>query len=61
MVSLQYLNDELVFFSVTLAAALSLTLNVHAYRVAAERRGGGVALGAMLPPKTCIAKTPAGR
>ncbi len=50
LISLQYLNAELLFFSVTLAAALSLalTLNVYAYRVAAERRGGGVTMGAML-------------
>jgi hypothetical protein len=50
LISLQYLNPELLFFSLTLAAALSLalTLNVYAFRVAATRRGEGVTLGAIL-------------
>ena len=50
LISLEYLNAELLFFSLALAAALSLalTLNVYAFRVAATRRGGGVTLGAIL-------------
>ena len=59
LVSLRYLNFELMLMSLALATALcmALTLNVYAYRVAAGRRSCGVTAGAMfssfLPPSIC--------
>ena len=50
MVSLRYLNAELLFFAVALAALLSLalTLNIYAFRASATKPGGGWTLGALL-------------
>ncbi len=50
LVALQYLNAELVFFSLTLAAALSLvlTLNLYGVRRSLRRHSTGLSLGAIL-------------
>ena len=59
LVSLRYLNLELVLISLAMAAALSvaLTLNAYAYRVAADRRSCSVTAGALvssiLPASVC--------
>jgi len=50
LISLRYLNAELLFFSLALAAAVSLalTLNIYAYRNYSSRRSSGVTVGAAL-------------
>ncbi len=50
LVALQYLNAELVFFSLTLATALSLalTLNLYGVRRSPRRHSSGLSLGAIL-------------
>ena len=50
LISLRYLTPELLFFSVALAALLSLalTLNIYAFRASVRRRSGGLTLGALL-------------
>ncbi len=59
LISLRYLNAELFFFSVALAALLSvaLTLNLYAFRASVRQRSGGLTLGALLsslaPPSVC--------
>lgn len=59
LIALQYLNAELLFFSVALAALLSLvlTLNVYAFRASVMRSGTGLGLGAvfasLLPSSLC--------
>ena len=59
LISLRYLNAELVFFSVALAGFLSLTLslNIYAFRASVRGRGAGLSLGAMvaslLPTGVC--------
>ena len=49
-VSLRYLTAELLFFSLALAALLSLalSLNIYAFRTSMRRRAGGLTLGAAL-------------
>ena len=59
LVSLRYLNADLVFFSLALATLLSLTLTMNAYAFLAStrQRGGGLTLGAalssILPASIC--------
>lgn len=61
LISLRYLNGELVFFSVALAGFLSLTLslNIYAFRasIRGRGRGTGASLGALvsslLPSSVC--------
>ena len=50
LISLSYLNTELLFFSITLAAllSLSLTLNIYAFRVSIRRRSGSLSLAGVL-------------
>lgn len=63
LVSLRLLNGELIFFSIALAALLSLalTLNIYAFRASARRPSRGLTLGALvsslLPAAVCC--TPA--
>ncbi len=59
LISLRYLNGELLFFSVALAALLSLTLtlNVYAFRASVRKAGRGLTVGALasslLPASIC--------
>ncbi len=59
LISLRYLNAELVIFSVLLASLLSLSLmlNIYAFRAAARRKGGiltfGVLASSLLPSTLC--------
>ena len=59
LISLRYLTPELLFFSVALAALLSLalTLNVYAFRASVRKAGRGLTLGALtsslLPASVC--------
>ncbi len=59
LISLRYLNAELLFFAIALAALLSLalTLNIYAFRASQRRRGTGVTFGAalssLLPAGVC--------
>ena len=59
LISLRYLNGELLFFSVALAALLSLalTLNVYAFRATVRKTGRGLTVGALasslLPASVC--------
>ncbi len=59
LISLRYLNGELLFFSVALAALLSLalTLNVYAFRATVRKAGRGLTMGALasslLPAGVC--------
>ena len=59
LVSLGYLNAELVIFSLLLAAllSLSLALNIYAFRSSARRKGGVLTVGALasslLPSTLC--------
>ena len=50
LISLRYLTAELLFFSLALAALLSLalTLNIYAFRASIRQRSGGLSLGAAL-------------
>ena len=50
LISLSYLTTELLFFSIALAALLSLalTLNIYAFRVSIRRRSGSLSLAAVL-------------
>ncbi len=50
LISLRYLDAELLFFSVALAALLSLalTLNIYALRASIRRRSGGLSLAGVL-------------
>ncbi|HED04204.1 MAG TPA: hypothetical protein ENI60_05505 [Candidatus Fraserbacteria bacterium] len=59
LISLHYLNAELLFFSVALAALFSLvlTLNIYAFRAATRGQGRSLSLGAifssLLPSSVC--------
>ena len=59
LISLRYLNAELLFFSIALAALLSLalTLNIYAFRTATRRRSGSLSLAGVfssfLPATIC--------
>ncbi len=59
LVSLRYLNAELVVFSLLLAALLSvsLALNIYAFRSSTRRKGGAFTIGALasslLPSTLC--------
>jgi len=59
LISLRYLNAELLFFSVALAGLLSLvlTLNIYAFRASSARQGRSLSLGAvlssLLPSSVC--------
>ncbi len=59
LISLRYLNAELLFFAIALAALLSLalTLNIYAFRSSLRQRGTGVTFGAalssLLPAGVC--------
>ena len=59
LISLRYLNAELLFFVVSLAALLSLalTLNIYSFRASIRRRSGGLglvgALSSLLPATIC--------
>ncbi len=59
LISLRYLNTELIFFSITLAGFLSLTLslNIYAFRASVLGRGRGLGVGAifasLLPSSVC--------
>ena len=59
LISLRYLDAELLFFSVALAALLSLalTINVFAFRASIRQRTNGLTLGAalssLLPASIC--------
>jgi len=59
LVSVRYLNAELVFFSLTLALLLSLvvTLNVYSVRASVGRRGAGLSaagvLASLVPSSLC--------
>ena len=59
LISLRYLNGQLLFFSVALAALLSLalTLNIYAIRESVRRAGRGLTVGALasslLPASVC--------
>ena len=59
LISLSYLNAELLFFSIALAALLSLalTLNIYAFRVSIRRRSGSLGLAGVfssfLPATIC--------
>ena len=48
LISLRYLTAELLFFSLALAALLSLalTLNIYAFQASIPSRNGGLSLGA---------------
>ncbi len=50
LISLSYLTTELLFFSIALAALLSLalTLNIYAFRVSIRRRSGSLSLAGVL-------------
>jgi len=50
LISLRYLNAELLFFSFALAALLSLalTVSIYAFRASVRQRSGGLTVGAML-------------
>lgn len=50
LVSLRYLNAELIFFSVTLALLLSLVVsfNLYGFRASLRRQGAGLSVGAVL-------------
>lgn len=50
LVALDYLNPELVGFSIALAAlfSLSFTLNIYGFRARLKQRSVGIGLGAML-------------
>ena len=50
LISLRYLTAELLFFSLALAALLSLalTLNIYAFRASIRQPSGGLSLGAAL-------------
>ncbi len=58
-ISLRYLDGELLFFSVALAALLSLTLtlNLYAFRASVRKAGRGLTVGALasslLPASIC--------
>lgn len=59
LISLRYLTAELLFFSLALAALLSLalTLNIYAFRTATRRRSGSLSLAGVfssfLPATIC--------
>jgi hypothetical protein len=63
LISLRYLNAELLFFAVVLAGLLSvvLTLNIYAFRASLQRRNSGLSLGAVLasvlPSSLCCTST----
>ena len=50
LVSLRYLNAELLFFAIALAALLSLalTLSIYAFRASVRQRSSSLTLGALL-------------
>ncbi len=60
LISLRYLNTELIFFSIALAGFLSLTLslNIYAFRASVLGRGRGLGVGAIFAMKLVITRAP---